>query len=82
MVWLFPLSFLLWNILIINHCLLQNLVHYRPPSQGSSPCPSIQSFSQGGNTNNYSNTNMDHENSEYMKSALCQIKEENSHNSG
>ena len=69
------LHFEFWNIL------LQNLVHYRPPSQGSSPCPSIQSFAQAGN-GSYSNANMEHENSDYMKSALCQIKEENSHNSG
>ena len=65
--------------------LLQNLVHYRPPSQGSSPCPSLQNFpgQSGPNTTTYSANAMEAENNEYMKSALCQqIKEENGHNSG
>ena len=68
---------------IIEFC-FQNLVHYRPPSQGSSPCPSLQNFPGAGPgpAQSYSNTmETQPENSEYMKSALCQIKEENSHNS-
>jgi len=59
---------------------LQNLVHYRPPSQGSSPgCSStIQSFPPPPTS--YP-TSMESENNDYMKAALCQIKEENQHNS-
>lgn len=57
-----------------------NLVHYRPPSQGSSPgCSStIQSFPPPPTS--YP-TSMESENNDYMKAALCQIKEENQHNS-
>ena len=73
--------------------LFQNLVHYRPPSQGSSPCPSLQNFPGPGqagsgpnnttNSQSYSTNTMEADNNEYMKSALCQqIKEENGHNSG
>ena len=70
---------------------LQNLVHYRPPSPGGSPCPSLQGFSHPSGPQGYSNNinqSSDQEAAnEYMKQSataaqLCQIKEENSHNSG